>query len=318
MARLSALCAGLFLLLSATARARSLDARQGSNDGIHLAVSPKCGPLAGNVTDVNAGLNLNAYKTIVSFGDSYTDGGIQNGSALRPPVLTPPSSLAGNRSTNGPVWIEGIASDIGARLMDYAVPGACTDLSLWPSNPTRVDFLGQVNTFVTQDNKLDPNTTLYTIFFGINDYEASKIDGDHMPQAAQAILNQISILSSAPTNARAFLITDVYGRGAHSAAGEAYKQSIFDGLHAFHTNASRLDVAFADFARIWDGVLDGPPGYEAFGYTSTDNCVQGATIDPECDDPEHYFYWIPRHPSKETHRIMADYVEEVLSSCVVP
>lgn len=40
----------------------------GYNDGIHLAVSPICGDLAGNVTDVNAGLNLRDYKTIVSFG----------------------------------------------------------------------------------------------------------------------------------------------------------------------------------------------------------------------------------------------------------
>ncbi len=38
------------------------------NDGIHLAVSPKCGELSGNVTDANAGLDLRNYQTIVSFG----------------------------------------------------------------------------------------------------------------------------------------------------------------------------------------------------------------------------------------------------------
>jgi hypothetical protein len=40
------------------------------NDGIHLAVRPICGPLSGNVTDVNAGVNLHGIKTIVSFGVS--------------------------------------------------------------------------------------------------------------------------------------------------------------------------------------------------------------------------------------------------------
>jgi len=47
--------------------------RQSSrNDGIHLAVSPKCGPLSGpNYADFNAGINMADYNTIVSFGVSY-------------------------------------------------------------------------------------------------------------------------------------------------------------------------------------------------------------------------------------------------------
>lgn len=38
------------------------------NDGVHLAVSPKCGPLGGTLADVNAGIDLSQIKTIVSFG----------------------------------------------------------------------------------------------------------------------------------------------------------------------------------------------------------------------------------------------------------
>lgn len=38
------------------------------NDGIHLAVGPNCGPLFGPAMDVNAGLDLTKYRTIVSFG----------------------------------------------------------------------------------------------------------------------------------------------------------------------------------------------------------------------------------------------------------
>jgi hypothetical protein len=91
------------------------------NDGIHLAVSPRCGPLSGTASDFNAGLNLPQFKTIVAFGDSFTDGGRHDGGPLEPAVIIPPNILAGGRSTNGPVWVEGIASDIGARVMDYAV-----------------------------------------------------------------------------------------------------------------------------------------------------------------------------------------------------
>ncbi|KAI9068171.1 carbohydrate esterase family 16 protein [Trametes sanguinea] len=297
------------------------------NNGIHLAVSPVCGPLSGNVSDVNAGIDLKRIKTIVAFGDSYTDGGRDDGGPLAPPVVVPPDAEAGGRSTDGKVWIEDIADDIGAALKDYAQSGACTDLSLWPSAIKKVDFLGQMQTFLNQSNDLDPDTTLYAIFFGINDYEDSKTDGTaNLQAAAQVILNQTSILAGPPTNARNFLVTDVYGRGTHTPEGDAMVQTIFSGLAELRANASAasnatLHFAFAEFARIWDGVLDGDPGYEAFGYVSTDACIVDCTdtectTDGMCDDPDHYFYYIPGHPSKEGHRIMADYVEEVLTRCV--
>ena len=41
-----------------------------TNDGIHLAVRPHCGPLSGSPSDVNAGIDLHTIKTIVSFGVS--------------------------------------------------------------------------------------------------------------------------------------------------------------------------------------------------------------------------------------------------------
>ena len=132
-------------------------------------------------------------------------------------------------------------------------------------------------------------------------------DGDHMPQAAQTLLDQIQILASPPTNARNFMVLDVYGRGTTAPSGEAFKQTIYTGLSTFHqtglqTNGStdlvRLNISYINFANIWDGVLGADPGYQAFGYTSTDSCTQctadlGCTTIGMCDDPEHYFYWIP-------------------------
>jgi hypothetical protein len=68
---------------------------------------------------------------------------MHDGGPLLPPVITPPSSLAGGRSTNGPVWIENVANDLNATFKDYAVAGAVVNLTLWPSNPRPVDFLQQ-------------------------------------------------------------------------------------------------------------------------------------------------------------------------------
>ncbi|KAI0703893.1 hypothetical protein C8T65DRAFT_654550 [Cerioporus squamosus] len=303
-----------------------------NNSGIHLAVSPACGSLSGNASDVNAGIDLKRVKTIVAFGDSYTDGGRDDGGPLAPPVVVPPDAEAGGRSTDGKVWIENVADDIGATLMDYAQSGACTDLRLWPSNYKKVDFIGQMAAFLSQSNDLDPESTLYTIFFGINDFGDSRIDGEaNLQAAAQVILSQIRILASEPTNARSFLLADVYGLGTHTHAGDAFVQTIYSGLYDFHRGVNstghgaregpKLNVAFVQFSRIWDGVLGPDPGYEAFGYVSTDACITDCSIkfcstDGMCDDPEHHFYYIPNHPSKEGMRIMADYVEDVLEKCI--
>nr|VWO98163.1 Uncharacterized protein [Ganoderma boninense] len=323
---MKALLSTIFLLsslLSATAsRARDVDSPQhvlsppqvDRNNGIHLAVSPACGPLSGAVSDVNAGINLKRIKTIVAFGDSYTDGGRTDGGPLAPPVVTPPDAGAGGRSTDGKVWVENLADDIGATLMDYA----CRDYAF-------------VRTFLGQSNTLDPNSTLYVIFFGINDFGDSRSDGEaNLQAAAQVILSQIRILASAPTNARNILLADVYGLGTHTPAGDAMVQTVFSGLYDLHRGVNStghgegvngqapgpaLNVAFSQFSTIWDGVF-GEPGYEAFGYVSTEACIRICCVTTGmCDDPEHYFYYIPNHPSKEGMRIMADYAEEVLERC---
>ena len=132
-------------------------------------------------------------------------------------------------------------------------------------------------------------------------------DGEaNLQAAAQVILAQIRILASAPTNARSFLVTDVDGRGTHTPAGDAMVQTVFSGLHDLHLGKNstgqgagpKLNVAFAEFARIWDGVLGADPGFAAFGYVSTDACIVNCSIElctteGMCDDPEHFFYYIP-------------------------
>ena len=101
----------------------------------------------------------------------------------------------------------------------------------------------------------------------------------------------------------------MYGRGTHTPAGDAFVQTVFAGLGALHRGANansagdggegpRLRVAFAEFARIWDGVLGASPGFAAFGYASTDACIVDCSstfcaTDGMCGDPDRYFYYIP-------------------------
>jgi hypothetical protein len=110
------------------------------------------------------------------------------------------------------------------------------------------------------------------------------------------------------------MVLDVYGRGTTTPAGEMFKQSIYTGLSQFHINGTNnnntntdtcnhqtippIDISYINFANIWEGVLGPDPGFQAFGYVSTDSCTQctdqlGCTTIGMCDDPEHFFYWIP-------------------------
>ncbi|KAJ7665651.1 hypothetical protein B0H17DRAFT_1210880 [Mycena rosella] len=263
---------------------------------VHLAIKPQCGTLTGGVpADVNVGLSpLSSYKTIVAFGDSYTGG-----------------------SSNGPTWVEDLANSTGAKLINYGSSGAVVDVNQWPQAASiqakaSVDFINQVNDFTTTQ-KLDPATTLFVIFFGIGDYAEAVASGKtNMNQIAGTLVYTMLELTSSTSFAKNILIVDNYGLGKTSPAGDQFKQGLFTSLGT----GRRLygwNVGFASFNNIWNGVLYGSPGYQAFGYTNPGVCVQG---NAQCSDPNHTFYWTPGNPSAATHSIMATYVSEVLSQCV--
>ncbi|KAJ6619428.1 hypothetical protein B0H10DRAFT_2367116 [Mycena sp. CBHHK59/15] len=133
---------------------------------IKLRATPVCGELSSkSFTEVNTGVQLNATKTIVAFGDSWTSNGSN---------VFPPNPSAGARPGN----------NFRARASNgyYSVGGAVVDLSAWNStnkgvtytsdNLLRTDFVAETSLFLQQGHflaDLDPDTTLYTVQFGIND-----------------------------------------------------------------------------------------------------------------------------------------------------
>ncbi|KAI0658160.1 hypothetical protein C8Q70DRAFT_997204 [Cubamyces menziesii] len=109
--------------------ASRIPARENPNTCIHLAVSPVCGLLSGNVSEVNAGVHLSRIKTIVAFKDSYPDGGRDDGGALAPPVVIPPDAADPRTAKYG----SRTSRTILAQRSKTTLNGACTDLCLWLS-----------------------------------------------------------------------------------------------------------------------------------------------------------------------------------------
>ncbi|KAJ3574624.1 hypothetical protein NP233_g1638 [Leucocoprinus birnbaumii] len=285
---------------------------------VKLAVNPVCGSFAGSPASVRGTLPpLSSFSNIVTFGDSYTDGGKHNGSALSPPVLTKPNPSAGGRYTNGPVWAEYLAEAAGAKLMDYAVTGAVVDNGQWPTvdSTTPNDLLTQANNFIGQFNKLDATKTLYVLFFGIQDYVLSLNNGNSsLSNQAENIAWAILELESSPQFGKNFLIIDNHGRGTESPSGAAFKTELFQALG--YLQGIGLNVGYVDLSTVWNGVLGNSPGAAAFGYTSTGACLASSTSTAgSCADPDHAFYWFPGNPTTATHKIISDYIQAVWAQC---
>ncbi|KAG7442569.1 uncharacterized protein BT62DRAFT_935864 [Guyanagaster necrorhizus] len=283
--------------------------------GIQLVIDPSCGALFETVSDINAGLgSLSSYSTIVAFGDGYTDGGIENGSTLEAAVQVLPDPKAGGRMSNGPVWVENLASDINATLKDYAVTATVVDHTQYPlyTFSDSRDFVYQNNYVISGSSKPTANDTLYVVFVGMEDFILA--DATTFPVIASDVLYELLLMTDSPLFAKNILVVDNYGRGNVTSYGNEYKQNVFDGLGTLYERG--VNVGFVDLGNLWAAVLGTNPGYEAFGYVSDGACTVNATTTVgQCDDPDETFYYIPDYPSAVTHRLMADYVEAVLEQC---
>ncbi|KAJ7311630.1 hypothetical protein DFH08DRAFT_822402 [Mycena albidolilacea] len=302
--------------LVSVAAAVHLPVERQTNDGVHLTITPVCGKLGGTFANANAAVPTTGIKTLVAFGDSYTSGGRSDGGILPAAVLNGTSPRAGGRA-------KGVACNLSTTIKDYTVH------SFFPYKASIEITLFQVSAalFLSQKNVLDPAPALYTVFFGIKYATAIlfrlKIlihlvdpDENHLPQAAAEHLAQIKQLAAAPTLAKNIVVLDDYGRGGHSATGDVWKQAVFAGLNPLR--AQGLNVAFVDFAPLWEAVLGTTPGFAAFGYKTSGACIPNLSqtdLSGECVTRLNSFYWLPGHPSKETHRIMADYVKLALANC---
>ncbi|KAK0505402.1 carbohydrate esterase family 16 protein [Armillaria luteobubalina] len=284
--------------------------------GVQLVIEPSCGALFGTVSDLNAGLgSLSSYSTIVAFGDGYTDGGKEDGSTLAAAVQDLPNPKAGGRLSNGPVWVENLATDINATLKDYAVTATVVDHTQYPAyvfSDTR-DFVYQNNYVISGRNKPTSDDTLYIVFVGMEDF--LRADASSFPNTANNVIYELLLMTDSPLFAKNILVVDNYGRGNVTSYGNEYKQTVFDGLGTLYSKRG-AKVGFVDLGNLWAAILGTNPGYEAFGYVSTGACtVNDTTTEGQCDNPDETFYYIPNYPSAVTHRLMADYIEAVFEQC---
>jgi phospholipase/lecithinase/hemolysin len=283
-------------------------------------------------------LPLNAqalvFDNIFVFGDSLSDNGntFAVTSAAQPnpfgiPVIPPSPPYFGGRSSNGPVAVEYLASQLGIGLRDFAQAGATTGIGNTNDGGTVTTTgalgLQGVSAQLAQylnSNPVDPNA-LYVVWAGPNDFLAGFADPNFDPAAAvsAAVINLANAVASlaslgaedifVPNMANLGVTPRLMSLGA-AAGGElltrAFNTALAMTLAGLEAAFPATDFIAFDTFSAFNEVLANPG---AFGFSNvTDPCL---TLDPFslCSaDPNvqnQFFFWDDLHPSTPVHLILA-------------
>jgi phospholipase/lecithinase/hemolysin len=227
------------------------------------------------------------YTSLNVFGDSLSDSGAL---AILSPGDCPPPPYFDCRFSNGPVWAEILAADLGVSAAtaygggtNWAIGGQRTDQVLDAQVP---NYLG------TTAGAADPDA-LYVIWAGGNDFLQNDPPGTYNPlTAVDNIINSILGLSAA--GAMDFLIPNLPIADPWAFDFNALLAAGLD-LLGGGLNITQFDA----FGLFLDMTLN--PG--DYGFTNvTDPCFNGVTA---CANPDEYLQWDLNNPTAAAHEFIA-------------
>ncbi len=260
------------------------------------------------------------FSRIYTFGDSLTDTG--NFFQMTGGLVPPPPYYAG-RVSNGPVWIEQVATRLGMRLESedqFATLGSMTGNENFRDGFLGMDypgFLDQIDAFFDQQGPrpLDPEA-LYVIWIGANDFfDWLQNDMGNPALIPSLLVNGVtrtagSVLRLAQGGARHIMVVNVpdlgltpdirmFGSGVAdgvTALTNAYNGALDQQLDALAY--SGIPTIRVDAAQIIREVVADPT---AFGLTNvTDRAILQTT------DPASALFWDGIHPTTAGHMIVAE------------
>ena len=260
------------------------------------------------------------YDRFIVFGDSLSDTGnvyLATGGAL---PTSPP--YFNGRMSNGPLWVEHLATAEGIAVptpalaggTNFAFAGAGTGEGL--SSVGSPNLQSQVGLYLTSG--LTPAADdLFIIWTAANDFV---IEGEDMPAEVVARL-MTSVQTLAAAGARNFLIGNLPDLTAIPNADQpptqfvltpgnlgvrtaGYNSLLDAALDDLRAAAPQLNLIEFDAADLLDRVLANPA---AFGFTNTTD----PAFDPMTGivpNPDQYLWWDTVHISARTHQIVAQEV----------
>jgi outer membrane lipase/esterase len=254
------------------------------------------------------------YDAIYVFGDSLCDVG---NIYIYTKKADPPSPPYFNgRFSNGPIWVEHLASSLGLPMLpvlgggtNYALGGAWVTAPVSTPEGTILDVTQQVELYLTDHKgKADPKA-LYIIEGGANDILGAIADGGGSASALGAeiatdLSNNVAALRKA--GAEHFLVTNLLNVAAAPAAA-ANRTFASAATIAANTMLSKLLGSEGNSVLLLDEyTISLAIGADKahFGFTNvTTPCL--SSTNKVCSDPDHTFFWDIVHPTEFGHSILA-------------
>ncbi|EJF59503.1 GDSL lipase/esterase [Dichomitus squalens] len=268
-----------------------------------------------------------AYSAIVVFGDSFSDDG--NGAWVVSNHTWPANpNYFGGRFSNGPVWIEYVASNLSVPLLDFATGGATTSNALvqgytGPHSVIPVRSIDeQVVKFLQEGapSNVSLEAPLFVLMGGANDplFNLSITAS----QSFHALISSTAQLASRYPSAH-FLFLN-YPDLARIPMDFYVDENTKQALHKYSTELDALyresipknleSVRYVDVLPLfaeWD--YYGAP--EKFGFTplgTYGSCLTGVYSETPgitlCEDADEVVFWDEYHPTTHAHSWIAKLV----------
>lgn len=253
---------------------------------------------------------LAAFDEVVVFGDSLSD--IGNISAATFGIF-PGADYFNGRFSDGPVWVETLAVDLGldastrwnAGGTNYAYGGATTE------GGTSSLIIRNIGNQIGRYNASNTPTgnELFVLWGGGNDYFDGQAD---VAIPVNNLANHITGLAGA--GAHTFLVPnlpplgsvpDEFGNATLNARAAQHNALLATTLDGIETNLG-VDIITFDVATTFDRILNDPA---AFGFTNTTDTGIDA---PGGTDTGGYLFWDGKHPTSFAHDLLADFAYQAL------
>jgi phospholipase/lecithinase/hemolysin len=276
------------------------------------------------------------YDHLYVFGDDFSDDG--SGGAL---AGDPASALyAGGRFSNGPVWVEYLAQELGLRadqftdLADAGAGAARNDspLSATTSSQLSTGLLAEVQQITNNGPMLDPNA-LYTVWTGTNDYLRDPFgsvgSNDSVPALSdpQVVVGNISTAVSelAQAGARNILVVNLPDLGTLpgtrnndqvasrlSALSATHDADLAAALDTLRPQLGGVNILSLDVKSLFGQALANPGQFgftdvtdSAIGNTGDSTLPPSGTSDLGNTNPNALLFWDSIHPTTAGHRLIA-------------
>ncbi|KAJ3156806.1 hypothetical protein HDU86_003572 [Geranomyces michiganensis] len=287
------------------------------------------------------------FKSMVVFGDSFSDTG-----NIFKALGTPLPPYYEGRFSNGPNWVDHLATRLNATMDNYAFGGAVASRANLPVNaknknkPFPPDINEQLAAYLANTTTLpDPATTVYPLFAGANDYTQT-LGAQALPnpkEVATAVADFIRKLRTSPLKAQNIVVlllpdfgkTPLISMAANASASTqtlatalttAHNQILTKAIDDIQKNDTTIQISTVNLVKLIEDVQTSTnsSGFRNFtapcltlkptaNVNSTDQ-----SRDPDnlniCSNPDEYLYWDFLHPTTHAHKLVADKAYEALAA----